>query len=146
MIVMVNWTYYCFIVNITILVFVCICLKEYETNFPKEWFISLNIFSFFPRCLFSNKTVKTTWLVYLICDINRIFKHNKYTHVLMHLHVFIEKYVRLICLTSSILTPDALFALLSLYISYASYSTLQLLIIQMIFFFALCWPPGKKRW
>jgi hypothetical protein len=56
-------------------------------------------------------------------------------HTYTYLHIFVQNNIRLIWLTSSIVTPDALFALLSLYISYASYSTLHLLIIQMIFFF-----------
>ncbi len=76
----------------------------------------------------SNKTVET-WFVY-----SHLWHQPDIPHT--YIHTFIENHIRLMWLTSSILTPDALFAHLSWCISYASYSTLHLLIIQMIFFFS----------
>ena len=97
-----------------------------------EHFFSLSLSSFFflflsSRCVFLNKTVKRDPYVSYATSTG-------YTcSIYIYAHTYLLRMVRLMWLTSQILTPDALFSLLHLYISYASYLIPYLLIIPMTF-------------
>ncbi len=140
MIVMVNCTYNCLIVNIAISVLVCICLRKNMRSISRKNHAVLWMVSLLPRCVFSNKTVKTWFILFLFVT---SIGYSSTTHV--YIHAFIENHMSLIWLTSSRLTPDVHFIFLSWCISYASYSTLHLLIIEIIFFFSLLTTRGKKH-
>jgi hypothetical protein len=106
-------------------------------NNPFLWTISR-----LPRCIFLIKQSKRDSYISHLWHQPDISARHTHTYI----HTFIENHIRLIWLTSSILTPDALFAHLSWCISYASCSALHLLIIQMIFFFPLSIIKKKNVW
>jgi hypothetical protein len=97
-------------------------------NDPFLWTSTLFFLSLFSRCVSLNKTVKRDPYVSYATPTGYA------TSIDIYIYIHLLRIVWLMWLTSRILTPDALFALLNLCISYASYSILYLLIIQMTFF------------